>query len=303
MIYESIQKLNHQFSPFHFCLGGGNFDWTVDREMTSVLLNQYTSAGGNFVDTSDSYGNSEVFIGSHKFAEKPFIATKVGDKKGFSSLSATNISSSIIKSLDRLSVNKVDLYFAHKDDPNLTIEEIYHNFLVLYEQDLIAYAGISNFSEQRLFELLSYQRKYGKDIFQLVSYGYSLADRKNFETNFLPILREFAIPLMPFFPLAKGFLAKDYSYFSSKKQHAAAHGGTGNLEYRSKDNFALKKRLNKLARQLGVTPQEIALAFVNSRDFVFIPIAGARLLNQLSELLTNVPLDKSDLLYLLKDSD
>jgi aryl-alcohol dehydrogenase-like predicted oxidoreductase len=299
MIEDQVLRLTSEYSPFHFSLGCGNFDWTVDKSTAIEMLSVYSSQGGNFLDTSDSYGDSEVFIGEFFDSKNLISATKVGDRFGFDCLTLDNLLLSVRRSTQRLGIDCIQVYFAHKDDEQLSIKEIYHNFLTIYDLGLIRYAGISNFSEKRLYELLKYQASHGKRIFALSSYGYSLVDRLAFEFKFAPILREFEVPLMPFFPLAKGFLTSEYTILTPKNRYSKAHGGTGNSEYRSIKNFLLKRRLSTLANSLGVTPQEIALAFVKSRDFVFIPIAGARTLKQLSELFTEVSLCKSDISYLI----
>src|SRR4051812_27245591 len=124
---------------FRLCLGGNVFGWTADEEASFAVLDAYAEAGGNFIDTADTYmrpnmGTSETIIGRWLAAngnrDEMVIATKVGSDGG---LSARNIAEHAEGSLRRLQTDRIDLYYSHKDDPQVPVEETLEAFNALVE--------------------------------------------------------------------------------------------------------------------------------------------------------------------------
>ena len=119
---------------YGLCLGGNVFGWTADRDASFAVLDAYVEAGGNFIDTADTYmrpnmGISETIIGEWMAArgnrDALVIATKVGSDGG---LSAANIAAHVDESLARLQTDRIDLYYAHKDDGSVPVEETVRAF-------------------------------------------------------------------------------------------------------------------------------------------------------------------------------
>src|SRR3954452_3656723 len=145
---------------FGLCLGGNVFGWTADRDASFAVLDAYVAAGGNFIDTADTYmrpnlGLSETIIGewmaSRGNRDALVIATKVGSDGG---LSAKNIASHVEGSLARLQTDRIDLYYAHKDDGSVPVEETVRAFDRTVREGKVRVLGASNVPPERLVESL-----------------------------------------------------------------------------------------------------------------------------------------------------
>jgi aryl-alcohol dehydrogenase-like predicted oxidoreductase len=156
------------------CLGGNVFGWTADRDTSFAILDAYVAAGGNFIDTSDSYmwrapgnsgGESETIIGEWTAArgnrDDVVIATKVSSLPARPGLSAANITAAVQDSLRRLRTDRIDLYYAHKDDPDVAQEETLDAFDGLVRAGTVRALGASNFSAERLRSALEISARDG----------------------------------------------------------------------------------------------------------------------------------------------
>jgi aryl-alcohol dehydrogenase-like predicted oxidoreductase len=143
------------------------FGWTIDERASFEVLDAYVAAGGNFIDTADSYGRrgpggsgeSERIIGRWMAArgnrERLVIATKVGNAPELKALSAANVRAGAEASLQRLKTDRIDLYYAHKDDPQTPLEQTLAAFGALIADGLIGHVAASNYSAARLEQALS----------------------------------------------------------------------------------------------------------------------------------------------------
>jgi aryl-alcohol dehydrogenase (NADP+) len=159
-----MKRIGHtHLEVFPLCLGGNVFGWTADKETSFAVLNAYASAGGNFIDTADSYpqwadgregGESETIIGrwlarrGHR--DDLIIATKVGQGTHHSGLSPANIRSAAEASLRRLGTGHIDLYYAHADDPATPLADTVAAFDSLVQKGKVRYVAASNYSAPRL---------------------------------------------------------------------------------------------------------------------------------------------------------
>ena len=152
---------------FGLCLGGNVFGWTADRDASFAVLDAYVEAGGNFIDTADTYmrpnmGISETIIGEWMAArgnrDSLVIATKVGSDGG---LSAANIAAHVDESLERLQTDRIDLYYAHKDDGSVPVEETVRAFDALVREGKVLHVAMSNTTGERLAESLRARRARG----------------------------------------------------------------------------------------------------------------------------------------------
>src|SRR5882757_10098199 len=149
------------------CLGGNVFGASADQDQSFEVLDAYQAAGGNFIDTSDSYlwrmpgnygGESETIIGNWLTARGNradiVVATKVGSCPDHPGLSAENIAVAAEESLRRLRTDYIDLYYAHRDDPDTPLEETLGAFDALVRAGKVRYIAASNYSAPRLAEAL-----------------------------------------------------------------------------------------------------------------------------------------------------
>src|SRR5918992_4451543 len=152
---------------FGLCLGGNVFGWTADRDASFAVLDAYVEAGGNFIDTADTYmrpnmGISETIIGewmaSRGNRDHLVIATKVGSDGG---LGAANIASHVEGSLRRLQTDRIDLYYAHKDDGSVPVDETVRAFDQLVRDGKVLVLGMSNTTGARLRESLELAAREG----------------------------------------------------------------------------------------------------------------------------------------------
>jgi len=179
------------------CLGGNVFGWTIDEAQSFAVLDAYREAGGNFIDTADSYGRrgtgagaSEEIIGRWMQArdnrEELIVATKVGMSGTRPGLSAENIAAACADSLRRLGTDRIDLYYAHKDDPETPLEETLAAFAALIAEGKIRYAAASNYAPGRLAQALELGRQAGLASYGAVQEQYNLMER-DYERELAPL--------------------------------------------------------------------------------------------------------------------
>src|ERR1700716_3776730 len=160
MNWDPMPRIGHsdlEVSPL--CLGGNVFGWTADEQQSFAVLDAYAAAGGNFIDTADVYsawvpghagGESETIIGRWMTARgtrnQMVIATKVGMAPGLKGLSAATIRTAVEASLWRLEIDRIDVYYAHADDPDTPLTESLHAFDAVLREGKVRYIGASNYT-------------------------------------------------------------------------------------------------------------------------------------------------------------
>jgi len=187
----AIGRTDLEVSPI--CLGANVFGWTADEERSFEILDAYVAGGGNFIDTSNTYpawapgnrgGESESIIGRWLAArgrrDDVVIATKVGMHGGDMphGLRRDQIRAGIEGSLRRLGVDRVDLYYAHEDDPETPLEETLAAFDELVREGLVGVLGVSNYTAPRLREALAVSRDRGYARYEILQPLYSLVERE-----------------------------------------------------------------------------------------------------------------------------
>ena len=283
------------------CLGGNVFGWSADAQESFGLLDGYAEAGGNFVDTADSYmwrapgnsgGESEQIIGDWMAArgnrDDMVIATKVGSWPEHPGLSAANIATAVKGSLRRLGTDRIDLYYAHRDDPDTPLEETVAAFDALVREGSVRYVAASNYDAPRLTEALAIAERNGMARYVAAQPHYNLMER-DFEDELSGLLTEHGLSCLPYYGLAKGFLTGKYTRSTpvrSVRAEAAA-------EYLNDRGRAVLSVLAEVASAHGVSQAAVALAWLASRPGVSTPIASARTREQLTELLAMADLTLS----------
>jgi aryl-alcohol dehydrogenase-like predicted oxidoreductase len=288
---------------FGLCLGGNVFGWTANRDESFAVLDAYTAAGGNFVDTADVYmagapgnsgGESETIIGEWLAArpgkrEDFVIATKVGKLPGLDNLRAETIRKGADDSLKRLGVETIDLYYAHFDDLDTPLAETLGAFGELIEAGKVRHIAASNYSGARLTEALEIAEREGLPRYVALQPHYNLMER-DYEADQLAVCEREDIACFPFYALAKGFLTGKYRPGGEKIDSVRAEGASQYLDERGEKMLSA---LDAIAAAHGVQPAAVAVAWLREQPTVLAPIASARNEKQLEPLIASASLDLS----------
>jgi aryl-alcohol dehydrogenase-like predicted oxidoreductase len=285
------------------CLGGNVFGWTADRDTSFAVLDAYVAAGGNFVDTADSYfwrapgnsgGESESLIGewmaSRGNRDAVVVATKVGSWPERKGLSAKNIAEAVDDSLRRLRTDHIDLYYAHRDDPDTAQEETADAFDALVRAGKVRAIGASNFTAERLRSALEISSRDGLASYVALQPHYNLMEREEYENALAPLVGSEGLACMPYYALAKGFLTGKYrpdTQVESLRSEAA-------LAYLDDRGRAVLAVLDEIAAGHQVPVPAVALAWLAAQPTVTAPIASARTPEQLAALLPMLELRLTD---------
>ncbi|HEX7304543.1 aldo/keto reductase [Lentzea sp.] len=285
------------------CLGGNVFGWTADEAQSIAVLDAFVAAGGNFVDTADVYsawaegnsgGESETIIGrwlaGRSDRDRLVIATKVGMLAGFKNQKRDTILTSAERSLKRLGVDHIDLYYNHLDDQDTPLEETLAAYDELVKQGKVRYVAASNFSAERLTRALEIQEREGFAKFVALQPEYNLVSRDKFEGPLQQAVAEHGLATVPYFSLAKGFLTGKYrpgvAVESARAGAASQHLDEHGLE--------VLEVLDELAETHATTVAAVALAWLAQQPTVAAPIASARTLEQLNDLTPVLTLELSE---------
>jgi aryl-alcohol dehydrogenase-like predicted oxidoreductase len=305
MNLRSLAKTDLQIS--NLCLGGNVFGWSADERQSHDVLNVYSELGGNFIDTADVYsewgeghvgGESETVIGtwlkSRASTDEIVIATKVSKLSTRPGLGRANILAACDDSLRRLSRDHIDLYYAHDDDQETPLEETMAAFTELQQAGKIRFAAASNYSGARLREASLISKQHGLIEYSALQNHYNLLEREEYERDSVPALAELGIEGVPFFGLARGFLSGKYRE-GVQVESVRASGVT---KYTNEHGWAVLAKLDRLANHHSVSVSAIALAWLRQQPSVAAPIASARTVEQLREIMTQVNLSAEELKFL-----
>lgn len=291
------------------CFGGNVFGWTADEATSHALLDRYAAAGGNFIDTANVYsawvpghagGESESVIGrwlkkSGRRADV-VLATKVGmDMAGHGKgLKRAQIERGAEDSLRRLQVDCIDLYYAHQDDADTSLEESLAAFDRLVKAGKVRAIGASNYTAERLEAALAVSAAHGYARYECLQPLHNLMDREPFESTLGPVCARHELGVAPYYSLASGFLTGKYR----RPEDAAGRPRAGGVKrYFSERGWRVLDALDAAATRLRSTPAAVALAWLMTQPTVTSAIASATTLAQLDELLqaTELRLDAETL--------
>ncbi|MFI5295376.1 MAG: aldo/keto reductase [Thermodesulfovibrionales bacterium] len=311
---RAIGKSGLKVHPLAF--GGNVFGWTVDEALSFRLLDAFTEAGFNLIDTADSYskwvpgnrgGESETIIG--KWLKRSgkrknvIIATKVGSEMGPNDkgLSKTYILRAVERSLQRLQTDHIDLYQSHFDDPDTPLEETLEAYAQLIKQGKVTAIGASNYTSERLSRALEISKQPGFPGYQSLQTLYNLYDRADYETNMEPLCKKRKLGVLTYFSLASGFLTGKYR---SGDDLAGRARGEMVRKYMNARGFRILKALDQVSKQLNSKPVSVALAWLIAHPGITAPIASATSLEQLDDLInaTRLELDHSSVQLLNQSS-
>ncbi|MFC9844297.1 aldo/keto reductase [Streptomyces sp. NPDC060223] len=289
---------------FPLALGGNVFGWTADEKQSFAVLDAYTAAGGNHLDTADVYaawidglkgGESETVLGKWLAArgnrDKVVVSTKVGMHPDYPGLSASNINAAAEQSLRRLGIDHIDLYYSHCDDPSVPVEEIVTALDDLVKAGKVRAVAASNLSAERLQASLDFAERENLARYVAIQPEYNLVSRNTYEGALQDTAEKAGVSALPYFGLAAGFLTGKYrpgvTVDSARADLAAGHASTAR-------GVAVLEALDTIADAHGAEPATVALAWLLTRPTVVAPIASARTLEQLPALLAVQDLTLTD---------
>ncbi|HEX8527079.1 aldo/keto reductase [Allosphingosinicella sp.] len=284
-------------------LGGNVFGWTATGEEAFRILDRFVDAGGTMIDTADVYsawvpghrgGESETLIGEwlrrRGSREGVLIASKVGmlHRHDGGKLEPWRIEKAAEASLKRLGVETIDLYYAHQDDPDTPMEAVIEAFDRLVKAGKVRALGASNFTARRLARALSLARELGMSRYEVLQNEFHLLERGKLEGELQRICLAEEIGVLPFYGLASGYLTGKYR---SEADYGKSIRGDRMAKYLDGRGPAVLSVLDEISAQTGATAGQIALAWVAAQPAVAAPIASARTLDQLEELIGAMALE------------
>lgn len=297
MEYRSLGRTGLKVSEL--CMGTMQFGWTADEELSHRILSTACDAGINFIDTADVYsrwvegnpgGVAEEIIGrwikrSEIPRDKLIIATKVrgrmGDGPNDEGLSRLHVMNAIDASLRRLNTDYVDLYQTHSYDENTPIEETLSVMDDLVRMGKVRYIGCSNYPAWRLTEAL-WTSKYNKLMrYESLQPHYNLAHREEFEVELASVCHEYELGVIPYSPLAGGFLTGKYQ--SEEKVPDSKRIGGVRRRYFNQAGWRLLDVVRKFSEEIGKSISQVSLAWLLSNELITSPIIGPRSLEQLDD--------------------
>ena len=297
-------------------LGGNVFGWTIDEKQSFEILDAFTGAGFNFIDTADVYsrwatgnkgGESEIIIGNWMKKkgnrEKMVIATKVGSDMGSGKkdLSKKYILKAAEDSLKRLKTDYIDLYQTHWDDEATPIEETLEAYAQLIKEGKVRHIGASNLTPERLKESLNIAFETGLPAYETFQPHYNLYERAAFEDGLEPICLGNNLGVLNYYSLASGFLTGKYR---SKDDLDKSPRGAGVAKYLDDRGFKILAALDEVAKQLKTTPATVALAWLIHRPSVTAPIVSATTVEQLQSIIKapDLPITAHEIELLTQES-
>ena len=292
------------------CLGGNVFGWTADQKQSHDVLNAYASHGGNFIDTADVYsewkpgnkgGESETIIGTWLKSQdrsKFVIATKVAKLSTRPGLRPENIIAACNDSLKRLQTDYIDIYYSHHDDAEVPMAETLGAYAQLISEGKVRHIAASQHTGARLQEALNISKAEGLPQYIALQDHYNLMERNPFESEQQEVLATNNISALPFYSLARGFLSGKYRPGVTVESVRA----DGVKEYQTDKGWAVVAALDEIAKAHNSSVSAIALAWLRSNPQVSTPIASARTVEQLKEIIEVIELSVEEISLLSSKS-
>ena len=286
------------------CLGTMQFGWTAGETLSHQILSEAVEAGINFIDTADVYsrwvegnpgGVSETIIGNWiRLSKIPrhqlVLATKVRGRMGTGpndeGLSRKHIITAVEASLKRLGTDYIDLYQAHSFDPSVPVEETLFAMDDLVHQGKVRYIGCSNYPAWRLTEALWTSELHKISRYESLQPHYNLVHRAEFERELADVCQKYGLGVIPYSPLAAGFLSNKYSRDQAEPESIRLNGVK--RRYFNEKSWGVHEEIEKLAVSLEKSVSQIALAWLLGKPLITSPIIGPRDLEQLKDNLAAV---------------
>lgn len=308
MKYQHLGRTGLQVSAL--CLGTMTFGWSADEAVSHAILDAALEAGINFIDTADVYsrwidgnkgGESETIIGKWlkgKDRRRVVLATKVRgvmwEGVNGEGLSRAHILQAVEDSLRRLQTDYLDLYQAHWPDDRTPLDETLSAFDSLVQSGKVRYIGLSNFPAWKITKSLwvSDVRRFAR--LDCLQPHYSLLHRHEYENEMEDVCLDQGIGVIPYSPLAAGFLTGKYTRENPAPDTSRENSG---LIKRLRDDekaYRVLDVVRRIANDREISMSHVALAWLLARPSITSPIIGARMVEQLTELIGAVDVNLSD---------
>lgn len=302
MQYRNLGRTGLKVSAL--CLGTMQWGWTADETTSHEVMDAFVDAGGNFIDTADVYskwaenndgGVSEEVIGrwlqERGNRSQIIVATKargaMGPGPNDEGLSRKHILDAVEASLRRLQTDYIDLYQMHWYDAETPIDETMGVLDALVQQGKVRYVGCSNYPAWRLVQALWASDSHGLVRYDSIQPHYNLAYRKEFEEELAAVVSEYKIGVIPYSPLAGGFLTGKYT---RSEVPPSARAASVQQRYFNDAGWRTLDAVRDVAEQTGSTPTAVSLAWLLAQPFMTAPIIGANSVEQLEQSLAAVEL-------------
>ncbi|WP_137284962.1 aldo/keto reductase [Halorussus salinisoli] len=277
----------------------------IGEKRAHNLLDAYADAGGNFIDTADMYGDgrSEEYIGdwlSDRDREDFVVASKIywptRDDPNGKGLSRKHLRNNVDEILDRLGTDYVDLLYVHRWDDETPAEEFMRTLDGFVRDGKVNYLGASTLEPNawKVAKANELADKRGYEPFKLAQPRYNLANRE-IEGNYLEMCADYDVGVVPWSPLAGGFLTGKYE--RGEEPPEGTRGATDEQfrdSYLTGENFDVLEAAEAVAEEVGATPAQVSLAWLTDHEQVTAPIVGARTVDQLDENLAATDIDLTD---------
>ena len=282
-----------------FCLGSMQFGWTSDERQSFAVMDSFVAAGGNFIDTADIYsrwhegnkgGESEEIIGRWIKArgnrDEVIVATKLRgpmwDGPDGEGLSRSHVMRAADHSLKRLQVETIDLYQCHWFDEKTPIEETLRAFEDLVKAGKVRHIGASNYPPALLTAALAAAKEHSLPAFATLQPHHSLVHRKEYEHGLQAVCASEGLGVVPYSPLAGGFLTGKYTKGGAAVKSARAGGVK---QYFSHEGWTALDAVREVAAKHETSCAAVALAWQMATPGITAPIVGANTPEQLAEQL------------------
>jgi aryl-alcohol dehydrogenase-like predicted oxidoreductase len=304
MEYRTLGRTGLKVSEL--CLGTMTFGWGADEPTSHAIMDRAFEAGINFLDTADVYsfwaenndgGVSEAWVGNWlkgKDRRQVVLATKVRgrmwDGPNGEGLSRAHIMAAVEDSLRRLGTGYIDLYQTHWPDEETPLEETLRALDDLVRQGKVRYVGCSNHPAWLLTKALWLSDVNGLARYDSLQPHYNLVHRDEFERELKPLCADQGLGVIPYSPLAGGFLTGKYRPDAGIPPGSRGQENERIRGYLTERNFALLDKMAEIGDGYGKTIAQVALAWQLSQPIITAPIVGARTVEQLEESLGAVGL-------------
>lgn len=303
------------------CLGTMTFGWSADETTAHAIMDAAFDAGIYFFDTADIYsmwiegnsgGESEEIIGrwlKTKDRRNLIVATKVRgrmwDGPNGDGLSRHHIIQAVEDSLRRLQTDYIDLYQTHWPDDDTPMEETMRALDDLVQAGKVRYLGTSNHPPSLLVESLWVSDKAGISRYDTLQPHYSMLHRKEYEQELVKVCEKNQIGVIPYSPLAAGFLTGKFTRENKSPDSTRAGGGLIQQLLADDKAFDVMDKVREIADGYSVPVAQVALAWILAKETITSPIIGARTVTQLEEVVgaADLTLTESEIQTLDEVSD
>lgn len=311
MEYTTLGNTGMEVS--RLCLGCMSFgtpewrEWVLEEEESKEIIDRAIDLGINFFDTANMYsrGESERILGNalEGRRDESVVATKVffqmdEENPNSGGLSRKAIEQELDASLDRLGMDTVDLYQIHRYDPDTPMETTLRVLDDAVRREKVRYIGASSMWAYQFADALHTSRREGLERFATMQNHYSLAYREE-EREMLPLCREKDIGVMPWSPLARGYLTRPHAEIDATTRGEAG-GDLYEHPYREGGGREINERVEELADEKDATMAQIALSWLLHKEWVDAPIVGTTSVQHLEDAVAalEISLSASDIEYL-----